>query len=247
MASLPRISIVIPARNEEAYLPRLLDSVDVARRAHPAGEAAIEVIVADNVSTDATAAIAASRGCRVVGVEKRVIGAVRNAGALSASGEVLVFVDADARVHPGTFAGIDAALATSRFVGGATGVRLERMSLGIAVTYALLVPFVWLTRMDTGPTFCRRADFEAIGGYSETMLFGEDVKLLVDLRRLGKPRRQRLVRLTSYKAVASTRKFDRYGDWHYLRMLVRLGPKLLLRRADEVDAFAHDYWYADRR
>lgn len=247
MAGSPRFSLVIPARDEEAYLPRLLDSIDVARRAYPAGEAAVEVIVADNVSTDGTARIAAARGCRVVSVERRVIGAVRNAGARAATGDVLVFVDADARVHSGTFAGVDAALATGLFVGGATGVRLERMSIGIAVTYALMVPFVWLTRMDTGPTFCLRADFEAIGGYSETMLFGEDVKLLVDLRRLGKPRRQRLVRLTSYKAIASTRKFDRFGDWHYFRILFRLGPKLLLRRAGEADAFAHDYWYSDRR
>jgi len=49
--SPPRISLVIPAYNEEKYLPRLLDSVDAAR-ARFAGRGDVEVIVADNVSTD---------------------------------------------------------------------------------------------------------------------------------------------------------------------------------------------------
>ena len=61
-------------------------------------------------------------------VEKRVIGAVRNAGASEALGEVLVFVDADIRMHRETFNEMDRALATGRVVGGATGVRLERLS-----------------------------------------------------------------------------------------------------------------------
>lgn len=238
---------MIPARNEEAYLPHLLPTVEAARRAFAQGPEAVEVLVVDNVSTDRTAAIASGLGARVVTEEKRVIGAVRNAGARAARGDVLVFVDADVRVHPGTFDEIDRALATGRFVGGATGVRLERMSPGIALTYATIVPFVWLTGMDTGPTFCARADFEAIGGYSEEMLFAEDVKLLVDLRRLGKARGQKLTRLRRAKAIASMRKFDRYGDWHYFRLIGHLLPRLLGRRAGEADALARDYWYSDRR
>jgi len=61
----PDISLVIPAWNEAAYLPRLLDSVDVARKQYRGGVARIEVIVADNDSTDETPQIAAARGCRV--------------------------------------------------------------------------------------------------------------------------------------------------------------------------------------
>jgi glycosyltransferase involved in cell wall biosynthesis len=62
----PQVSLVIPAWNEAALLPRLLDSVDVARRRWiEAGHAAdaIEVILADNGSTDATVRIASERGC----------------------------------------------------------------------------------------------------------------------------------------------------------------------------------------
>src|SRR5207248_1252646 len=85
----PRFSLVIPAYNEEAYLPRLLDSVDAARARYAGGPEAIEVIVADNASTDATARLAAERGCRVARVEKRVIAAARNGGAALARGEIL--------------------------------------------------------------------------------------------------------------------------------------------------------------
>ena len=60
---------------------------------------------------------------------------------------------------------------------------MERMSLGIGLTYALFVPFVWITRMDTGVVFCRREDFKAVGGYNESLSFAEDVRFLMDLRR----------------------------------------------------------------
>ncbi len=76
-----RLSVIIPAFNEAALLPRLLDSVALARRHWTqAGHSpdALEVIVADNGSTDATAQIARDYGCRVVSVEKRVIAASRN-------------------------------------------------------------------------------------------------------------------------------------------------------------------------
>jgi glycosyltransferase involved in cell wall biosynthesis len=241
-----RFSVVVPARNEEALLPRLLDTVEVARLRYAGGPSAIEVIVADNVSTDRTAELARAHGARVVTVEKRVIGAVRNGGAREARGEILVFVDADIRMHPGTFDEIDRALATGRVVGGATGVRLERMSPGLAVTYATLVPLVWLTRMDTGPTFCRRADFEAIGGYDESRRVAEDVALLVALARLGRPRRQRLTRLRRAKAIASVRKFDAFGDWHYLQLMPKVGLDLLRQRPDSED-LVERYWYGDVR
>jgi glycosyltransferase involved in cell wall biosynthesis len=187
-SSRPRFSLIIPAYNEEHYLPRLLDSVDVARNGYSKGPEAVEVIVADNGSIDGTAAFAAARGCRVVRVEKRIIAASRNGGAAAARGEILAFIDADSEIHPRTFDEIDKALATGRYIAGATGLRMERWSLGIAATYAIMVPMVILMRMDTGVVFCRRHDFETVGGYNEERLFGEDVQFLWDLRRLGRCR-----------------------------------------------------------
>lgn len=239
------ISLVIPAFNEAALLPRLLDTVDAARARFAHGPDAVEVIVADNGSTDATAALAAARGCRVASVAKRMIGAARNGGATIATAPILCFTDADMQIHPDSFNEIERALADPRIIGGATGVTMERWSAGVATTYALLVPFVWLTRLDTGVVFCRRDDFVRIGGYSEERHFGEDIDFLWRLTRLGWRRRQRLTRLRSYKAIASTRKFDRHGDWHYFLMMPALVAETLLPSASG-SATARRYWYEDR-
>ena len=220
--------------------------MDAARAAYSRGTGAIEVIVADNASTDGTAAIAAARGCRVVRVERRVIAAARNAGARAAAGTVLAFVDADTRIHPLTFDAIDEALGSGRVVAGATGVTLDRWSAGLALTYLALLPMVWITRMDTGVVFCRREDFETVGGYDERLLLAEDVAFLLALRRLGRSRSQRLARLRSVKAVGSTRKFDEHGDWHYFRMVPRV-VWAALRRGQAVRDLADRYWYRPGR
>lgn len=243
---VPKISLVIPAYNEEKLLPRLLQTLKVARETYRRGPDAVQVIVSDNGSTDATAAVAEGYGCEVVRVEKRCIATVRNGGARRAVGEILSFVDADSLVHPETFDAIEDSLTSARVVAGATGVRLERMSPGIAATYALFMPFVWLLRMDTGVVFCRREDFEEIGGYDERRAFAEDAQLLFDLRRLGRARGQRLVRLRSVKAVASTRKFDTFGDWHYFTELRKLLP-LIVHSPGATSDFAERFWYGDQR
>ena len=241
MPATPAMSLVIPTYNEERLLPRLLDTVEAARAGY-GGD--VQVIVADNHSSDRTAAVAATRGCEVVRVEERCIAAVRNAGARVARGEILCFVDADIRLHPQTFVAVEAALASGRVVAGATGVRLERWSLGIALTYALFMPLVWGLRMDTGLAFCRRRDFETVGGYDEERLFGEDVALLFALRALGRRRGQRLARLRRVKAVASMRKFDQHGDWHYFGLIYNVA-RAAVRRQPFPDDVARRIWYGD--
>ncbi|MEW6159140.1 MAG: glycosyltransferase [Verrucomicrobiota bacterium] len=241
-----RHSLIIPAYNEAALLPRLLHTVQAARSQYKFGPDAIEVIVADNDSTDATPHLAAAEGCRVVHVTRRVIAAARNGGAQAAQGEILSFVDADSRIHPQTFDAIDAAFASPKVVGGATGVRLERWSPGLALTYLLIVPMVILTGMDTGVVFCRRADFKTIGGYDEERELGEDVAFLWALRKLGARRGQKLKRLRQVKAIASTRKFDRHGDWHYFTQVIPGSIPALFRRSARTE-LARRYWYTDDR
>ena len=244
---LPHFSLVIPAYNEERYLPRLLDSVDVAARRYARGAASIEVIVADNASTDRTAELALARGCRVVPEAKRSIAATRNAGLAAARGEIVGVVDADMRIHPGTFDAVEQALASDRIVGGATGITLERWSLGLRVTYvALVVPFVWLTGFDTGVVFCRRRDFEATGGYDERLRVAEDIRFLIALRQVGRSQGMRLSRLRRVKAVASTRKFDEHGDWHYLTTMPRIAVGLLFKSASSLQKIER-YWYKPGR
>ncbi|MFC1896787.1 glycosyltransferase [Thermodesulfobacteriota bacterium] len=238
----PRISVIIPAHNEEAYLPRLLETVAEARKRYQYGTDAVEVIVVDNASTDATGAIATEKGATVVHEPRRIIAAVRNTGARIAQGLYLAFVDADSQIHAETFNAIERRLSHEGTVGGATGVRLDRWSPGIFITYAVIVAMVWITRMDTGVVFTRRDDFDEVGGYNEKRRVAEDVEFLEALRHLGGGRGQRLVRATEAKAIASTRKFDRHGDWYYLGLMWRFMRGLITGR-DILDEVADIYWY----
>jgi glycosyltransferase involved in cell wall biosynthesis len=242
---MPQISLVIPAYNEAKTLPRLLDTIDAARDRYTGGRDQVEVIVADNGSTDETAAIATARGCRVAPVEKRMIAAARNGGAAIATSPILCFVDADMQVHPETFNAIDRAMADPRFVGGATGCTMERWSVGIAITFAMILPLVWLTNMDTGVVFMRREDYLKTGGYPEGRHYAEDVAFLWKLIRLGRSRGQRMTRLRAFKSIASTRKFDKYGDWHYFWMMPTLALGTLRPKSSDSPK-ARDYWYNDR-
>lgn len=242
----PRFSLIVPAYNEAAFLPRLLRSAHLARRRYRGCVNEIEIVVADNQSEDETAEIARRMGCRVATEEKRNIAAVRNAGARAARGAVFVFTDADGWIHPETFNVIDGAVRSGRIVGGATGVRLERYSLGLGLTMALAWPLLWLTKFDSGAVFCRREDFQAVGGYRESLAFAEDIEFLTDLWKLGRRDGRRLVRLTSAKAVASTRKFDKHGDWHYFDLAFKWVVGSMLGKG-WMDRVAETYWYGRQR
>ena len=237
--------MVIPAYNEAELLPRLLDTLDTAKQRYSGGAARVELIVADNASTDATAAVARQRGCKVAPVQKRMIAAARNGGARLAGGDVLCFVDADMQVHPETFNVIARAMNRGNAVAGATGVTSERWSPGIVFTWAAMMPAVWLSGMDTGVVFCRREDFEKVGGYREDRLYAEDVVFLLALKRLGWKTGRRLVRPRGAKAIVSARKFDQHGDWH---MLFKLGWMCVnqLIAPGKAERTARAYWYQRR-
>ncbi len=243
--SVPRFSLVIPAYNEANWLPALLDSVDVARSNYRGGADNIEVVVANNASTDETAAIAIARGCRVAQVEKRAIAAARNGGAAIAQGEIICFIDADSRIHADTFNAIEDLLNSGKVVVGATGVRPHRWSFGILLTWMTALPLVYIMGVDAGVVFCLRADFDAVGGYDESLLYAEDIQFLSDMKRLGKTRGQGFRRAKGVITYTSTRKFDKHGDWHYFTHMPRVGFWMLVNKK-RGEKFTQAYWYEDR-
>src|SRR6476660_10128162 len=94
------ISFIVPAYNEEAELPGTLRAI------HSAGIGyECEIVLVNDGSTDATAAIGEQFGARVISIERRQIAAARNAGAKAARGDVFIFVDADTRIGPDHFRG----------------------------------------------------------------------------------------------------------------------------------------------
>jgi glycosyltransferase involved in cell wall biosynthesis len=92
---MPRVSIVIPTKNEEKMLPKLLDTIKSQTYKD------FEVIVADAHSTDRTQKIAEEYGAKVV--EGGMPGPGRNKGAIEAKGEIIVFFDADVQMPSSRF------------------------------------------------------------------------------------------------------------------------------------------------
>ena len=90
----PRISVVVCSYNGSRTLRDCLDGID--RLDYPE----YETIVVDDGSTDATASIAAEYCVRVIRTENRGLSAARNTGFQAASGEIVAYVDDDARPDP---------------------------------------------------------------------------------------------------------------------------------------------------
>src|SRR5262249_9521860 len=115
------ISFCIPAHDEEQLLPGTLAAVNNAARELSLD---FEIVVADDGSGDATGDVAVAAGARVIRIERRLISAARNAAARSARGEVIVFIDADTRVHASAVSQA-IALLQSGCVGGGALVRFD--------------------------------------------------------------------------------------------------------------------------
>lgn len=98
---LQRLSVVIPVHNSAAELRQCLESLSCSQLPP------LECIVVDDGSTDASAEVAAQHGARVLSTGRRAGPArARNVGAQAASGEIILFLDADVTVHAGTTAAI---------------------------------------------------------------------------------------------------------------------------------------------
>jgi cellulose synthase/poly-beta-1,6-N-acetylglucosamine synthase-like glycosyltransferase len=111
---VPDVSVVIPARDAAATLPRTL----AALGAQTLDRSRVEVIVVDDASTDATASIAGEHARVVRLAERAGPGAARNAGVRVASGAVVAFTDADCFPEPGWLEHGLAALAGADLVQG---------------------------------------------------------------------------------------------------------------------------------
>jgi len=93
-----KISVIIPAYNEEKLIHETLRHINVARVAFTERGVDSELIVCDNNSSDCTAALAQAAGAQVVFEPVNQIARARNRGAEAATGDWLLFIDADS--HP---------------------------------------------------------------------------------------------------------------------------------------------------
>ncbi len=211
-------SLIVPAYNEADYLPATLAALRVAMAEQPQRG---ELIVCDNNSSDDTADLARAAGAHVVFEPVNQISRARNAGAAAAAGRYLVFVDADTEVSPALLRTALENLESGRCIGGGTRVRFaEPVSPAVHFIVGLWNLISVSLRVAAGCFFyCPRADFEAVGGFSEAVYASEEIWLSRQLRRRGRPRGSRFCIITQHRAVSSGRKLHWFSTGRQLLML----------------------------
>ncbi|GAA5124302.1 glycosyltransferase [Luteolibacter yonseiensis] len=210
----PRISLIIPAHNEAAFITGCLEA---ARDAALGLDAGVETIVVLNRCTDATEEIARAHGCVIVREDAKNLSVIRNAGAAAATGEIIVTCDADSRMHPESFREILRILCAGKTVGGGAMVLPERWSPGIIASAVSILPYLAFTGVSFGMFWCHKRDFDKIGGFDTRFVSVEDVDFARRLKAHG--RKSGLGWGTLWRAplVTSCRKFDQFGDWYLFR------------------------------
>ena len=238
-------SVIVPAHNEEQYIGKCLRAIRTAEEQTESGS--VQIIVVANRCTDNTAEIAAQYGAEVIENQDKCIASIRNAGAKAAAGEILVTVDADTCIAPETFTEIRTLLESGRYIGGGAVPTFDRASLGIAVStfYVLLQMLPEIIRcrgMLSGAVFwCRKSDFDAVGGFDPSLVSLEDLDFAKRLKQYGKERGKKYGTLKS-KIYTSARKFDQFGDWYLIK-----NRKLTKRIFTGKDREAADQYYYDVR
>jgi GT2 family glycosyltransferase len=212
---LPTLSVVIPTKDEERYLPRLLAAL--RSQTHQPQE----IIVADAQSTDATRSLAEQAGAKVVEGGNPSVG--RNNGAKAATGDWILFLDADAILNDERFIekGLQEAIVRG-FTLAAPDIYLEN---GGALDRFGHHFYNWYVRLLGSlrphvPGFCifvTRAMFEKVQGFDPTVVFCEDQEFAIRAVRAG----ARLGFLDSIEVGVTDRRMRRDGS-------IVVGLKLIL-------------------
>ena len=239
------ISIVIPAFNEERLLPATLRSVLEAARTFEEAGWTFELIVCDNNSTDRTAEVAAAAGARVVFEPVNQISRARNAGAAVATGDWLVFIDADSHPSAGLFGDVVDAIRRGDVVAGGATVAADNERLVVRAIVAGWNRISRSLRWLAGSfIFCEAGAFRRVGGFSQALYAAEELDLSRRLKRLARRERTRIVVLHRHPLLTSARKAHLYtardAFRFYMRMILTGGRSL---RSPE-GAFI---WYDGRR
>jgi len=220
---LPSLSVVIPAYNEEKYLPLCLESI---RKQDYAAE--YEVIVVDNASTDNTVKIALDWGARVVYESKRSPACARQKGVESTTGEIIAFIDADTQAPTCWLSTI-----VSRFVREPETVvisgpyafcdagRIVKIATYASNFISIITDQLFRKAFNKGGAIwgcnfaVRRSALLEIGGFDTSIRFyGEEYELSLRLKKIGKgviiPR---LFVLTSARRLKKMGVVTQYWNW----------------------------------
>lgn len=177
----PLVSVIIPTYNEQHYLPALFAALENQTYQN------LEGIVVDNQSEDQTVQMARDWGCKVVVNDQYNISRSRNLGAEAATGEILLFIDADT-VPESTF--IEKAV--QEIGQGAVLVSPTKILTDFAFPYSVikLVGETLVPRKSSACLAVERQAFVAVGGFDETCLpqenCSEELRLVQALESVGR-------------------------------------------------------------
>jgi glycosyltransferase involved in cell wall biosynthesis len=195
-----RLSFVVPAYNEESYLPACLESILAQTRG--LGDA-VEIIVVNNASSDRTREVALGfPGVRVVDEPRKGLTFARQAGFAASSGELIANVDSDSRLTDGWVERVLASFAEDAKLVSLSGpfvyydlTATQRVSVQVFYAAAFMVYVLnrYVLRagsMVQGGNFVlRREALEQIGGFNTAISFyGEDTDIARRLQPIGKVR-----------------------------------------------------------
>jgi glycosyltransferase involved in cell wall biosynthesis len=241
-----RISVVLPAFNEEKLIGATLQAVHSARSAFAVIGWESEVVVCDNNSTDRTGEIARAAGAQVVFEPVNQIARARNAGAAAATGDWLIFVDADSQVSRELFADVAEVISGGRHLAGGCTVRLDHAPWWTGLFLHGWTAISLCARWAAGSfIFVEAEAFRAVGGFNQALYATEEIDLSQRLNRLARQLQlQRMRILTRHPLLTSGRKAHLYTPWEGIRFMLKtafsLGRTLNHRDACPI-------WYDGRR
>ena len=234
-----KLSVVVPAFNEERLLPATLANL---KERVPAP---FELIVCDNNSTDRTGEVARAAGAQLVFEPVNQISRARNRGAAAATGDWLLFVDADSLPSRDLILETTEAIQSGLVLAGGATVEFETRDLFVRFWLALWNTASRLMRWAAGSyVFVEASAFREVGGFSEDLYAGEELDLFRRLKRLARRRGRRIAILHRHPLRTSDRKAHLYR-WHehlgFLLKTFATGGRTLRRRED------CSVWYDGRR
>jgi glycosyltransferase involved in cell wall biosynthesis len=178
------LSFIVPAYNEELELPSTIAAI---RSAAARADQRYELIVVDDASTDATAAIAREAGAQLISINRRQIAAARNAGARVARGEILFFVDADTRINATHIVDAIAALENGAPAGSARVTADGKIPLWARIFMRVFCTIYFANNLGAGAfLFTTRKNFDAVGGFDEQLFIGEEVYFSLAMKKVGR-------------------------------------------------------------
>lgn len=217
-----RISVIVPAFNEEKLLGPTLAAIARATVAFAERGWTIELIVCDNNSTDRTAEVAVAAGARVVFEPVNQISRARNRGASVATGDWLLFVDADSQPSRALGDELADAIASRRVIACGATLAIDEAPFwfrAAARGWCLLSRVAgWMAGSFVA---VEAAAFHAVGGFSTELYVAEEIDLSGRLKRHGRtlePRRRVRI-LHRHPLLTSGRKAGLYGFGEHLRIL----------------------------